>query len=173
MGNDLPGTLWAWQEEVKDRCTAAAADDRMVNYIIDKKGGTGKSKFCKYMCYKHKALMVPWGRTGDILNLVVKKGAKDIYLFDLSRSKPQDWGKDDISAAMEQIKNGHIVNLKYETDTFMMSPPHVWCFSNSVPNLGSMSMDRWRFWEIIGHELRLVSSRRLKELRGEDTTKQS
>jgi len=88
MGNDLPGTLWAWQEEVKDRCTAAAADDRMVNYIIDKKGGTGKSKFCKYMCYKHKALMVPWGRTGDILNLVVKKGAEDNNLFENATPLP-------------------------------------------------------------------------------------
>lgn len=119
------------------------------------------------MCYHHKALMLPWGRTGDLLNLVVKRGAKKIYLFDLSRSKPQDWAKDDISAAVEQIKNGHIVNLKYETDDFMMAPPHVWCFSNSVPNLSSMSADRWKFWEISGKQLSLVTSRRLAEFRGE------
>jgi len=172
MGQDLPGTLWNWQEEVKNRCLSSTSSDREINYIIDKKGGVGKSKFCKYMCYHHNALMVPWGRTGDILNLVVKKGAKDVYLFDLSRTKPQDWAKDDISAAMEQIKNGHIVNLKYETDTFMMCPPHIWCFSNNVPNLGSMSMDRWRFWEIIGLELRVVGSRRLKELCGESNINQ-
>jgi len=80
------------------------------------------------MCFKHNALMLPWGKTGDILNLVVKKGARDIYLFDLSRSKPQDWAQDDISAAMEQIKNGHIVNMKYETDDFMMCPPSCMVF---------------------------------------------
>lgn len=167
MGQDLPGELWEWQEDVKQRCMAES-DDRIVNYIIDFKGKMGKSKFCKYMCYHHGALMLPWGRTGDILNLVVKKGPKQIYLFDLSRSKPKDWASDDISAAIEQIKNGHIVNLKYETDDFMMCPPHVWCFSNSIPNISSMSADRWKFWEITGlRQLMVVNSTRLKELRRE------
>ena len=167
MGQDLPGELWDWQQEVKERCMSSSADDRVINFIIDLKGNMGKSKFCKYMCYHHGALMLPWGRTGDILNLVVKKGAKEIYLFDLSRSKPQDWAKDDISAAMEQIKNGHIVNMKYETNDFMMCPPHVWCFSNSPPNLSSMSLDRWKFWEITSsRQLVVVNSERLKQLSG-------
>lgn len=165
MGKDLPGTLWDWQEDVKNRCHLSP-DDRTINYIIDYKGNMGKSKFCKYMVFKHGALMLPWGKTGDILNLVVKKGPKTIYLFDLSRTKPQDWAKDDISAAMEQIKNGHIVNMKYETDDFMMEPPHIWSFSNQLPNLSSMSLDRWKFWEINGlRQLVPVTSSRLKELR--------
>jgi len=164
LGQDLPGTLWDWQEDVKNRCMVEA-DDRTINYIIDFKGNNGKSKFCKYMCYHHNSLMLPWGKTGDILNLVVKKGAKPIYLFDLSRAKPQDWARDDISAAMEQIKNGHIVNMKYETDDFMMMPPHIWCFSNQLPNISSMSLDRWKFWEIgNSKQLLVVSSTRLKEL---------
>lgn len=164
MGKDLPGTLWDWQEDVKNRCMVEP-DDREINYIIDFKGNMGKSKFCKYMVYHHGALMLPWGKTGDILNLVVKKGAKSIYLFDLSRSKPQDWARDDISAAMEQIKNGHIVNMKYETGDFMMDPPHVWCFSNQLPNLASMSMDRWKFWELSdSRQLLVVSSSRLNSL---------
>lgn len=164
MGKDLPGTLWEWQQDVLDRCMTDP-DDRTVNYIIDFKGGKGKSKFCKYMGYHHQALTVPWGRTGDILNLVCKLGAKQIYLFDLSRSKPKDWARDDIAAAMEQIKNGYIVNFKFETGAFYMNPPHIWCFSNSIPNLSSMSADRWKFWEIDDlRRLVVVSSSRLKEL---------
>lgn len=147
LGQDLPTVLYPWQEEVKSRCMADP-DDRTINYIWDPEGNTGKSKFSKYMCYHHKALMLPWGKTGDLLNLVIKRGGKDIYLFDLSRSRPQDWARDDIAAAMEQVKNGHVVNLKYETDDFMMNPPHVWCFSNQPPNLSSISIDRWKVWKI-------------------------
>lgn len=147
-GKDLPTTLWPWQQEVLDRCMLSAVDDRVVNYIIDERGNNGKSKFCKYMGFHHGATVVPWGRTGDILNMVCKSGGAEIYLFDLSRSKPQDWARDDISAAMEQIKNGHVTNFKYETGQVYFDPPHVWCFSNSIPNLSSMSRDRWRFYGI-------------------------
>lgn len=163
-GKDLPQTLWAWQETVKGLCMQEP-DDRHINYIYDPIGGKGKSKFCKYMGYHHKALVLPWGRTGDIQNLVIKKGARSIYLFDLSRSKPQDWAQDDVSAAMEGIKNGHIVNYKFETDDFYMDPPHIWCFSNQLPNFSSMSRDRWILWEIDDlSRLVRISSGRLREL---------
>lgn len=154
QGKDLPKTLWPWQEDVMYRCKLPA-DDRQVNYVYDPKGNMGKSKFVKYMAFHHQSIMLPWGRTGDLLNLVCKLGARDSYFFDLSRSKPQDWAKDDIAAAMEQIKNGYIVNLKYETGAFLMEPPHVWCFSNQPPNLESMSIDRWYLWTI-NEERKLV-----------------
>lgn len=164
QGKDLPVNLYPWQQDVKDRCDLPA-DDRTINYIYEPIGNTGKSKFAKYMAYKHGAIMLPWGRTGDLLNLVCKLGAKQLYMFDLSRSKPQDWAKDDIAAAMEQIKNGYIVNLKYETGAFMMEPPHVWCFSNSPPNMASISYDRWAFWTINGlRELVRLSPNDIKRL---------
>lgn len=164
MGQDLPQELYPWQEEVRDRCMAEA-DDRTINYIYDPVGNTGKSKFAKYMAYHHKALMLPWGKTGDLLNLVVKRTGTEIFFFDLSRSKPQDWAKDDIAAAAEQIKNGHIVNLKYETGDTMFNPPHVWMFSNQLPNLASVSYDRWAIWKIVhpGRNLERVSLRRIQE----------
>jgi len=163
-GKDLPSQLYPWQEEIKDRCLAQP-DDRTVNYVIDPIGKQGKSKFVKYMCYHHKAVLSTWGKTGDIINLVSKASNREIFLFDLSRTKPKDWARDDIAAAMEQIKNGHIVNWKFETGALMFDPPHVWCFSNQPPNLSSMSNDRWQLWEIDGlRELKRVDSRRLKEL---------
>lgn len=146
-GKDLPTSLWPWQQDVLERCKEEP-DDRTVNWVIDIKGCTGKSKFAKYMFYHHGALFLPWGRTGDILNYVSKNTTCKIYFFDLSRSKPQDWARDDICAAIEQIKNGMIVNLKYETSGACFDPPHVWCFSNQPPNISSMSYDRWKLWLI-------------------------
>lgn len=162
-GQDLPTQLYEWQQDVLDR-VSVAPDDREVNYVIDRRGNTGKSKFAKYMCFHKGAIFLPWGRTGDILNYVAKN-IKKIYIFDLSRSKPQDWARDDISAAIEQIKNGMIVNMKYETVGVTFMPPHVWVFSNQAPNISSMSRDRWRLWEINGlRQLIPVSTRRLEEL---------
>lgn len=165
QGRDLPTTLWPWQQHVCDEVLSECGNDRQINYIIDRVGHQGKSKFCKYMEYHHKMVMLPWGKTSDILNYVIKCPNKDAFMFDLSRTKPKDWDRNDISAAMEQIKNGHVVNWKFETGGVMFDPPHVWCFSNSVPDLSSMSRDRWKFWEINGlRRLVPVSSRRLKEL---------
>lgn len=163
-GQDLPTQLYPWQQYVLERCEYDP-DDREINYIIDVRGNTGKSKFAKYMWFHKGALFLPWGRTGDILNYVCKNKDAGIFFFDLSRSKPQDWARDDISAAVEQIKNGMIVNMKYETSGVVFSPPHVWIFSNQSPNLSSMSRDRWKLWEINGlRELVPVSSRRLREI---------
>lgn len=146
-GKDLPQHLYPWQAEVLERCKMEP-NDREINYIIDIKGNTGKSKFAKYMWFHHQAIFLPWGKTNDLLNYVAKNKDAGIFFFDLSRSKPADWAKDDISAAMEQIKNGMIVNLKYETCGMVFDPPHIWCFSNQPPNLSSMSRDRWAFWLI-------------------------
>lgn len=141
------------------------ADDREINCIVDPIGNTGKSKFVKYMVYHHSVTFLPWGRTGDLLNYVSKHITSNVFMFDLSRSKPQDWARDDICAAIEQIKNGMIVNLKYETNGVIFSPPHVWIFSNQVPNLSAMSRDRWKLYEISPtRELLPISSRRLAEL---------
>lgn len=149
-GQDLPEHLYPWQAEVMERCKLTP-NDREINYIIDLRGNTGKSKFAKYMWFHHGALFLPWGKTGDILNYVAKNKDAGIFFFDLSRSKPADWARDDISAAMEQIKNGMIVNMKYVTCGEVFMPPHVWCFSNQAPNLSSMSRDRWCFWLIDEH----------------------
>jgi len=159
LGQDLPSVLFPWQEDVKTACDEEP-DDRTINYVIDEKGNTGKSKFCKLMGFKHGALVLPWARTGDILNLVTKLGAKKTYLFDLSRTKPQDWSTGDISAAMESIKNGYVVNTKYETSAFYMACPHIWCFSNQPPVLSSMSKDRWKLWSIRDRKLVPYNRRR-------------
>lgn len=146
-GKDLPTTLYPWQQEILDRCLEEP-DDRTINYIIDPVGNTGKSKFVKYMGFHHGALFLPWGRAGDLLNYITENKDAGIFMFDLSRTKPADWARDDISTCMEYLKNGQIVNLKYKTCGVNFDPPHVWVFSNQPPNFESMSRDRWRLWTI-------------------------
>jgi len=159
MGQDLIQNLYPWQQEIKTQ-VEEEPDDRTINVLYNEAGNIGKSAFCKYMAYHFKAPVCGWARSGDILSLVSKMPNMPVYLFDLSRSKPQDWAKDDIPAAMEGIKNGLFVNTKYDVTQVIMACPHVWMFCNNLPNLSSMSRDRWRFWSVnpISKELVRLSS---------------
>lgn len=159
MGQDLITNLYPWQQEIKDRCDAEP-DDRSINVLYNPGGSIGKSKFCKYMAYHFKAPVIGWARTGDILNLVSKMPDRHVYLFDLARSRPKDWAKDDIPSAMEGIKNGLFMNTKYETSQVLMACPHIWMFCNTMPNLSSMSFDRWHIYRINSDRQLVVMGRR-------------
>jgi len=164
LGDDIITHLYPWQLEVKDRCMTKP-DNRTINLVVDTVGNTGKSAFTKHMAWKHGAVVMGWARTGDLLYLVSQMSNKDVYIFDLSRSKPADWAKDDVSSAMEGIKNGMFMSTKYECKMVLMKCPHVWVFSNQLLNLSSMSADRWKIWEINGlRELIPLTSARRKEL---------
>jgi len=152
IGEDLVVHLYPWQQEIKT-AIEEKADSRSINVVVDEKGNTGKSALCKYLCWHHKIPVLGWGKTGDLLHLVSKIPNKSAYIFDLSRSKPQDWARDDIFAAMEGIKNGLFVNTKYECSQVIMKVPHIWIFTNHVPNIFSMSRDRWILWKIKNHRL--------------------
>jgi len=45
---------------------------------------------------------------------------------------------------LESIKNGLIVNTKYETGSKLFNSPHIIVFSNMSPDVSAMSMDRWK-----------------------------
>jgi len=164
-GQDLITNLYPWQQDIKQRCEADP-DDRTINVLLNEGGNIGKSAFCKYMAYHFKAPVCGWAKAGDILNLVSKMPGMPVYLFDLSRSRPQDWAKDDIPAAMEGIKNGLFMNSKYETSQVIMACPHVWMFCNHLPNLSSMSRDRWAIWKVnpISKELVRLSSSEISRI---------
>lgn len=164
IGGDLPSVLFPWQQEIKDRCDAEP-DDRTINVVHNPRGGIGKSKFCKYMAFHHQAPCIGWAKSGDVLALVADMPDRPVYLFDLAKSKPQDWAKDDIPAAMEGIKNGLFVNTKYKVKQVIMNSPHVWVFCNDLPNFNSMSMDRWVVWYVSdSRELVRYTSAELKQL---------
>lgn len=139
--------LWPWQIKIEE-ILKEEADDRTIMWICDKQGGNGKTMFSKYLIGKYKAGYSSWAKTSDILNNVSKNMGRSIYIFDLTKMKPQDFGKNDIYSAMEQIKNGIVCNTKYECSTKLMDSPHVLIFSNQMPELTGLSADRWKIWNL-------------------------
>lgn len=147
MGQDLPTSLRDWQQDCKELITGPV-HDRHIYWYTDKTGGTGKSTFCKYMAFHHKVVPLSFGSASDLLNLAFKTKNKECFIFDLSRTKSKKTSLDDVYAAIESIKNGLIVNTKYDTGFVLFDRPHVVVFSNYSPDMSKLSMDRWQITDI-------------------------
>jgi len=155
-GQDLisPETMYSWQKTIFTEVTTTPGTVRHINWVYDQKGGIGKSSLVKYLGFKCDIPDYSFGETKDLLNAVSEEPGKVAYIFDLPRTKPRIYSTSDLYSAMESIKNGKVVNHKYKFKRVYMAPPHVWVFSNSLPNYSFMSGDRWKVWEI--KDLKLV-----------------
>lgn len=140
-GQDLMHPLLPWQKDLKNYLLGPV-QDREIIYLYDEKGNTGKSYFTKYMGYFHKATCLEYATAKDILNLASKNISK-IFIFDLTRNRPKDFAERDVWAAIEAIKNGKIINTKYDCNVHFFMPPHVVVFSNFMPKTEYLSQDRW------------------------------
>lgn len=149
--------FYEWQNELH-KVFLEEADDRTIHWVFEDSGNVGKSAFCKYLCYKHKALICS-GKASDMKYLIIKYKEKhglypNLILFDI----PRTYNKYLNYTGVEEIKNGCFASTKYECDTVIMNSPHIVIFANSPPDREAMSADRWRVRLIrrIGDDLKLV-----------------
>ena len=145
MGEDLPSKLLPWQDYILNDIKGPVCD-RTINWLVDTSGCMGKSKFCKYVNYYKHGTKLTYGSTKDLLYLVSKYANEQAYIFDLTRTKPRDFASQDVYATIEEIKNGDFINLKYDCEKVIMRVPHIWVFSNSPPEMGNLTKDRWKIW---------------------------
>lgn len=139
-------SFYPWQKETFFEMVNPEINDRTINWIYEETGNVGKSAFVKYMCVKHNALLCDGGKKNDVLNLVFNNNMllTRIIIFDLPRC-----AENHISySAIESIKNGLVVNLKYETGVKYFNPPHIYIFANYPPDTSKLSIDRWVVREI-------------------------
>ncbi len=136
--------LRPWQQKIID-LIKISPDDRTITWVIDLKGGTGKTQLCKYIVHNYNALYLT-GKSGDMKYLVKQYIDKDICnrdnlicLFDYTRSIENYVSYQGI----EEIKNGIFTSTKYEVETVIMNSPHVIIFANFKPVLSKLSKDRW------------------------------
>lgn len=144
---EIEKSPFPWQKFILEEIEKEP-NKRTVNWIVDEGGCSGKTTLAKYLGWKKKALYITFGKAGDLINFVYKRRAMNTYFLDLSRTKPKDAYMEDIYAAIESVKNGIIVNTKYETGDKYFAPPHVWVFANMAPNMSALTPDRWALWTI-------------------------
>ena len=126
--------------------------DRKVIYVEDVVGGSGKSTFIKWLRtaqtkFVFRALPISAvDRVASAMNLITKSCKLDIIAFDVTREQGKDQSDFDLYAAVEQIKNGYIVDVMYgKFNESVFDPPIVIIFSNK-PFLNVrqyLSFDRW------------------------------
>ncbi len=156
LGADLWGEekQLPWQRSL-NVLFAQPPDNRKMIWVYDPVGHNGKTKYIKWLSYKRDALPLTYGHSGDVLNLVSKFPNKNVYCFNLTRSKPANLSELDLYAAMESIKDGMFINMKFETKVVLMNPPHLMVCANILPKYNQISMDRWSIYEIVDSRLKL------------------
>lgn len=144
--------LYPWQSECLTTLSNSASP-RTISWYWENTGNTGKSSFCKYLCYHHNAVYIDEGKKSDLINIIfnVKNiNSKSVIVIDI----PRDNGNNVSYKAIESIKNGVIMNSKYETGMRLFNSPHIIIFSNFPPNKDKLSSDRWYIKEIEKNHLK-------------------
>jgi len=137
---NLPGELREWQEkEIKSLLTQ---DDRQIRFIVDYKGGMGKTVLAKTLVQNHKAFYTRGGKHADI---AYAYDFQEIVCFDLSRSNEEaHWPY----PVMECFKDGMLFSGKYESGTKTFASCKVIVFCNQMPDTSKLSADRFNIWEV-------------------------
>jgi len=125
-------------------------DDRTLHWWYNHSGAGGKSKLMKYLRVTHPSFArVPMGTATQIKTSVIEKGPCQVYMVDLPRVRGTDERQQELFSALEEIKNGWVESPMYgKAAELIMEPPHIYIFSNELPNLNYASLDRWRVHEL-------------------------
>lgn len=129
-------------------------DDRTINWIYDPIGCAGKTVLCKYLIKNYNVICMTGGAVKDIacvLKLNIDAGRdlneKTTFILNLPRlSNPSYKG-------IEAVKDGLITSVKYESTTLCFNSPHLFVFSNELPDKDKLSADRWNIYTIKENEL--------------------
>ncbi len=135
--------LKSWQKKIIT-LIESEPDDRKIHWFWEPQGGIGKSVFCKYLCIKHKAIILSGSakdmKCGIMLLHEKTKEWPEIIIIDIPRTQDLEY----ISyQGIEEIKNGCFFSPKYEGGMAIFDNPHIIIFSNDIPIKHNLSKDRW------------------------------
>lgn len=121
---------------------------RYIHWYWEAKGNWGKSVTATYMIDQMGAMEVD-GACSDILCGITRwieefGNCPKIIVIDIPRISMNRVSY----RAIEKIKNGKFFSGKYESGMKRFRKPHVIVFSNSAPELDSLSEDRWIIEEL-------------------------
>lgn len=154
---------YKWQKLFKEEILIKDADDRIVDWLIDPVGNTGKSSFARaYVSNKltDGILMKIDNLDRMELSLINKiqlfretyyEDPKVIF-FDFPRAADSKKVMA-ATALMEDAKSGHLeTTFGGSHKEIEISNVHVVVLANTAPDLSVLSVDRWRLWRLGGEE---------------------
>lgn len=153
---------YPWQQSVLD-IVKTDPDDRTINVIVDTCGNQGKSFLSLWMMSRSMCERIPQQKDArDIMRMVMNMPKRQCYFIDLPRGTSH---KDQNStyAAIEEIKNGYAYDDRYSFKRELFDPPHIFVFTNQLPDEHLLSRDRWKYWTISAHK-ELITLKEPKEV---------
>lgn len=146
-------SLRPWQQSLIN--TTSQFCMRSIDLVYDPQGNAGKSLFSEYLESISSSEEIPPFRLMDhIFEWVATRPIKKIYIVDMPRGMKKD-KLGDFYSGIEVIKNGVAYDKRYSAKKIRFDRPRIIVFTNELPNLDLMSLDRWKLWTITDHELKV------------------
>jgi len=143
--------LYPWQEQIASMVNVW--DTRHINVVLDNSGNIGKSVLMMYLrCHGLARRIPPINDAKDLMRIVCDMPTARCYLIDMPRAmnKERLYG---LFSAVESIKDGFAYDDRYHYKEKLFDCPNIWMFTNVEPDMGMLSRDRWRFYEVKDNEL--------------------
>lgn len=142
----LPEKLRSWQQMVIHHLEGQ--NDRKILFVVDRKGGMGKSTLTKYLIQEKSAWACTGGKAADLMHAYTPEAA--IAVFDMARCTiPEYWPWQFI----ENLKNGWFTTTKYNSRMIRFTPPKVVVFCNDDIPRDKLSGDRYQVMFISGEPM--------------------
>ena len=148
--------LRPWQEDLFNFIKLKRKDknfrDRKIVWVEDRIGNTGKSAMLKYLRVGQKDLVARKLSVNSVDRLisgvtkVTGQEEIDLFMIDFTRTQGKDQNYEDLFAAIEEIKNGYVVDMMYgKYEEAIFRPPMIVIFTNQeMKNYKKyLSTDRW------------------------------
>jgi hypothetical protein len=136
-------TLKPWKTEILELLKCQVGNDRLVTWLHDQAGNSGKTFLSKYMHRHEQATIFTNTVERDVAHAYNKE---PIVIFDIARSAE---GKDLSFSLIEHLKNGCLFSNKYDSQVKQFSPPPaILVLSNSLPMKSKLSVDRWNVFSL-------------------------
>lgn len=138
--------LLPWQETLRENFEKI--DDRVVDVVVDTRGGIGKTVFVRWMCCHGLGQVLPFCNDyRDLLRMCMGVGVHPLYFIDIPRAITKD-RLFQLYGAIETIKGGYAYDERYHFHQRFFDPPRICVFTNTDPDPDLLSRDRWRIWEV-------------------------
>lgn len=138
--------LRPFQQRIVDM--AGVWDTRTINLVFCPEGNKGKSILVGYCrAYKIARALPPVNDSRDLMRMVCDLPTSRCYLFDMPRAQNKD-RLYQFYSAVETIKDGYAWDDRYSFKEKIFDSPNIYIFTNTLPNLNMLSLDRWKIWSI-------------------------
>lgn len=140
-----------WQKDVLEIINKDPEDVRNIHWYHDSIGKAGKNTLCRHILITRPyETMFVGGKAADVKHAISEFNKNQdndlkIILFNYVRSV-EDFVSYD---AIESVKDAMFFSGKFESNTTLYNPPHVFIFANFKPDISKMSLDRWYINDVV------------------------